>query len=70
MKWEISADIITIFIVFLSLKIDFVFASSTDPDEMPHYTAFHLALHCLLKYPFRGLQSTKINLREGGGNKK
>ena len=21
--------------------------NSVDPDEMPHYTAFHLGLHCL-----------------------
>ena len=35
-------------IAFLSLKIDFVFANSADPDEMQHYAAFHLGLHCLL----------------------
>ena len=29
-----------------------------DPDEMPHYAAFHLGLPCLLKYLFRGLQYT------------
>ena len=34
-------------IVFHSLKIDFVFANSADPDEMPHYAAFHLGIHCL-----------------------
>ena len=45
--------------VFHSLKIDFVLANSADPDEMPHYAAFHLGLHCLLKYPFRGFRSTK-----------
>ena len=28
----------------------FVIANSADPDEMPHYAAFHLGLHCLLKY--------------------
>ena len=33
--------------VFLYLKIDFVLANSADPDEMPHYVAFHLGLHCL-----------------------
>ena len=31
--------------VFLSLKINFVLANSADPDEMPHYVAFHLGLH-------------------------
>ena len=44
-------------IVFFSLKIDFVQANSANPDEMPHHAAFHLGLHCLLKYPFRGFQS-------------
>ena len=39
--------------LFLSLKIVFVIANSVDPDEMPHYTAFHLGLHCLPKNAFR-----------------
>ena len=31
----------------LSLKIDFVSANSSGPDEMPpHSVAFHLGLHC------------------------
>ena len=34
--------------VFLSLKIVFVFANSTDPNQMPH-----LGLYCLPKYGFR-----------------
>ena len=42
-------------IVFHSLKIDFILAN----DEMLHYEAFHLGLHCLPKYPFRGFQSLK-----------
>ena len=25
---------------------------------MPHFVAFHLGLHCLPKYPFRGFQYT------------
>ena len=33
-----------------SLKIVFILANSA---------AFHLGLHCLLKYPFRGFQNTK-----------
>ena len=33
----------------------FVFANSVEPDEMPHYVAFHLGLHCLPKYSFRSL---------------
>ena len=45
--------------VFLSLKADFVLAYSVDPDEMPHNAAFHLGLHCLLKYLFKGFWSPK-----------
>ena len=33
------------------------FANSEDPDEMPHYAAIHLGLHCLLKQN----QSSKKN---------
>ena len=43
----------------LSLKIPFVLANSGDPNEMPHYGAFHLGLHRLLKYAFRSLLYTK-----------
>ena len=28
---------------------------------MQHYAAFHLGLHCLPKYPFRGFQYTKVS---------
>ena len=45
--------------VFLSLKVVLILPNSTDPDEMQHYAAFHLGLHCLSKYPFRGFQDTK-----------
>ena len=38
--------------IFLSLKINFVLANSVDPDEMTHYAAFHLGLHCFQKYSF------------------
>ena len=41
------------------LKINFVLAKSADPDEMPHYAAFHLGLHCLPKYWFRCFWSSK-----------
>ena len=41
------------------LKIDFVLANSADPDEMPHYAAFHLGLHCLPRYPITDFSSTK-----------
>ena len=33
--------------------------SSVDIDEMLHYAAFHLGLHCLSEYPFRDFQYTK-----------
>ena len=33
--------------VFLSLKVVLILANSADPDEMQHYTAFHLGLRCL-----------------------
>ena len=39
---------------FLSLNVDLILANSADPDEMQHYAAFHLDLHCLPKYPLRG----------------
>ena len=34
--------------------MDFVLANSADLDEMPPHVAFHLGLHCLPKYSFRG----------------
>ena len=57
-EWSIEVSKVIIskknFIAFLSLKMNFVLANSADPYEMPHYVAFHLGLHCLSKYPFRG----------------
>ena len=44
---------------FLSLRIVFTLTNRVDPDEMLHYAEFHLGLHCLTKYPFRGFQYTK-----------
>ena len=41
-----------------SQKIDFVKANSADPDEMSHYAAFHLGLHCFSKYLFAGTKTT------------
>ena len=39
----------------MHLSADFLtFTNSVDPDEMQHYAAFNLGLHCLQKYPFRG----------------
>ena len=51
-----SQVIISKNIIFLSLKIGFVLANSAYSDEMPQYAAFHMGLHCLLKYLFRGFQ--------------
>ena len=47
------------FTVYLSLKVVLILANSADPDEIQRYAAFHLCLHCLFKYPFRGFQHTK-----------
>ena len=46
------------------MKTDLVLANCADPDEMPPFAfaAFHLGLHCLLKYLFT-IYSMK-NLRE------
>ena len=37
----------------------FTLANSAYLDEMPHYAAFHLDLHCLSKYLFAGIQNEK-----------
>ena len=37
-------------------------ANSVDPNEMQHYAAFHLGLHCLPKYSFRGLVYKGLNV--------
>ena len=34
------------------VKICYYLCNSAVPDEMPHYAAFHLGLHCLPKYLF------------------
>ena len=46
-------------IVFFYLKAFFSVTSSVYPDEMQHYAAFHLGLHFLQKYSFRGFTNTK-----------
>ena len=33
----------------------FTFTNSVDPDEMHHYAAFHLGLHCLQTYSYLGV---------------
>ena len=37
----------------------FTFTDSVDPDDMQHYAAFHLGLHCLKKYSLRGFSCLK-----------
>ena len=41
------------------MKVVLIITNSVGPDEMQHYAALHLGLHCLPKYPFRGFQNTK-----------
>ena len=44
----------------ISVHENYLFlANSADPDEMQHYAAFHLGLHCLPNFPFGGFQYTK-----------
>ena len=45
--------------VILSLSIILMFANKADIDEMQQYAAFHLALHCLPEYPFRGFRTPR-----------
>ena len=44
---EGSRVMLSKYIIFLSLKIDFDLANSVDPGEIAHYAAFHLDIHCL-----------------------
>ena len=41
-------------IVFFVGRSFFTLTNNVHPDEMPHYAAFHLDLHCLENYSFRG----------------
>ena len=45
--------------LFLSLEIVISSAKSADPDEMPHYSGYHLGLHCLSKNLFTSIQNEK-----------
>ena len=49
--------IFKIFCIILS-KDFFTFTNSVDHDEMQHNAAFHLSLHFLQKYSFRGFPNT------------
>ena len=48
------------FNIFLSPKTVSILVYNEDLDEMPHYAAFHLGLHCLPKYLFIGIQNEKV----------
>ena len=37
----------------------FIIVNSEDPDEMPHYVAFHLSLYCLPMCLFTDIQNEK-----------
>ena len=55
----ISFNCFSEYVFFLSLKINFVVTNRADSNEMPLSVTFHMGLHCLPKYPFRGFQYTK-----------
>ena len=38
-------------------------ANNVDPDQMPHYVAFDLGLHCLPKYPLRVSSIQRVKTR-------
>ena len=42
------------------MKIFSTLTNSVDPDEMQHYAAFHLGLHCLQKSLIRVFSDTKV----------
>ena len=46
--------------ILFSLMFDLVLVNNVDPDEMSHYAAVHLELHCLPKYPFRGFGLKRV----------
>ena len=41
---------------------DLFYLYIVNPNEMQHYAAFHLGLHCLQKYSFRGFPRTDKNV--------
>ena len=49
---------------------NFCLTNNEDTDEMPHYVAIHLGLHCSPKYTFKYVSlelDAKIYLSRGGG---
>ena len=52
-------------VLLFCLKIFITFTNSVDPDEMQHYAAFHLGLHCLQN---TSLEVSRIQrVKKGGG---
>ena len=47
--------------VFLSMRVVLILANSADPDEMQHYAAFHLGLHCLSKFQYKANKKNHMN---------
>ena len=45
--------------VFLSLNVVLILLNSADPHEIQLYAAFHMGLHCLPKYSYRGFPEYK-----------
>ena len=45
--------------VYMTLKIIFIIANSSDSDETRPYAAFHLSLHCFPKYLFTDILNEK-----------
>ena len=65
MDFPIHIDTISVELSIVYFKGSHVEANSADPDEMQHYAAFHLGLHCLPKYLFtrpvyKGLKNRPI----------
>ena len=40
----------------------FYLANSVDTDEMQHYAAIHLGLHCMQKSSFAGFPKKRVNV--------
>ena len=54
-EWPLQPGLI----VLPFLKVVVILANSTNPGEMPPYTAFHLGPHCLPKYLSNDIQNEK-----------
>ena len=54
-----QVEVYEILMHFCHGDIFFILANRAGPDEMPHYVAFHLGLHCLPKYLFIDIQNEK-----------